>query len=57
MVSNNDNLAQKMRMLANHGQKIKHDHIYEGINSRKDGIQGNILYTKLNQKMKKVWYY
>jgi len=48
IISNNDNLAQKMRMLANHGQKIKHDHIYEGINSRMDGIQGNILYTKLN---------
>ena len=47
VISNNDDLANKVRMLANHGQKVKHIHIYEGINSRMDGIQGNILNVKL----------
>ena len=48
IISNNNDLAKKVRMLANHGQETKHTHIYEGINSRMDGIQGNILNTKLN---------
>ncbi|MBS56302.1 MAG: erythromycin biosynthesis sensory transduction protein eryC1 [Rickettsiales bacterium] len=48
VISNNDDLAQKIRMLANHGQSIKHIHTYEGINSRMDGIQGNVLNAKLN---------
>lgn len=48
VISNNDDLAQKVKMLANHGQIVKHTHIYEGINSRMDGIQGNILNVKLN---------
>jgi|TARA_B110000438_G_scaffold224567_1_gene218370 dTDP-4-amino-4,6-dideoxygalactose transaminase len=48
VISNNDKLAKKIRMLANHGQSVKHTHIYEGINSRMDGIQGNVLNTKLN---------
>jgi dTDP-4-amino-4,6-dideoxygalactose transaminase len=48
VITNNEKLAKKVRMIANHGQKIKHKHIYEGINSRMDGIQGNILYIKLN---------
>mgnify|MGYP000725113661 CR=1 FL=1 len=47
VISNNDEIATKVRMLANHGQSVKHTHIYEGINSRMDGIQGNILNTKL----------
>jgi dTDP-4-amino-4,6-dideoxygalactose transaminase len=48
VISNSDGLAQKVRMLANHGQSVKHIHTYEGINSRMDGIQGNILNVKLN---------
>ena len=48
VISHNDALAQKIRMLANHGQSVKHIHTYEGINSRMDGIQGNVLHTKLN---------
>ena len=48
VITNDDNLAEKVRMIANHGQKIKHNHKYEGINSRMDGIQGNILNVKLN---------
>lgn len=52
VISNNDEIATKVRMLANHGQSVKHTHIYEGINSRMDGIQGNILNTKLNYILK-----
>ena len=48
VITNNNNLAEKVRMIANHGQKIKHNHKYEGINSRMDGLQGNILNVKLN---------
>tara|TARA_B100000676_G_C17980563_1_gene788721 strand:- start:130 stop:1236 length:1107 start_codon:yes stop_codon:yes gene_type:complete len=48
VISNNDELSKKVRMLANHGQEKKHTHIYEGINSRMDGLQGNIINLKLN---------
>ena len=47
VITNNNDLAKKIKMLANHGQIVKHSHVYEGINSRMDGIQGNVLYTKL----------
>ena len=47
VVTNNDSLAEKMRMFANHGALIKHEHYIEGINSRLDGIQAAILSVKL----------
>ena len=52
VLTDDNDIAVKIRMLANHGQKIKHSHIYEGINSRMDGIQGNILNSKLNYILK-----
>ena len=48
IVTNNDALAEKMRMFANHGALIKHEHQVEGINSRLDGLQAAILSVKLN---------
>ena len=33
IVTNNDALAEKMRMFANHGALIKHEHQVEGIRS------------------------
>lgn len=39
-------LAEKMRMYANHGALIKHQHHMEGINSRLDGLQAAILSVK-----------
>jgi|TARA_B100000945_G_scaffold52925_1_gene38330 dTDP-4-amino-4,6-dideoxygalactose transaminase len=48
VLTNNDDIAKKIRMLANHGQEVKHTHLYEGVNSRMDGIQGNVLNLKLN---------
>lgn len=40
-------LAEKIKMIANHGQKIKYRHDLVGINSRLDTIQAAILKVKL----------
>jgi dTDP-4-amino-4,6-dideoxygalactose transaminase len=47
IVTNDAELASRMRMYANHGALRKHDHLIEGINSRLDGIQAAILSAKL----------
>ncbi len=40
-------LADKIRMLANHGRLTKYEHACEGVNSRLDTLQASILLTKL----------
>lgn len=45
---NNDKLATKCRMIANHGQSKKYCHEIVGCNSRLDSIQAAILNEKLN---------
>jgi dTDP-4-amino-4,6-dideoxygalactose transaminase len=47
IVTNNDEFANQARMMANHGREAKYDHVFEGVNSRMDGIQGAILSVKL----------
>ena len=47
IVTNKTELADKMRMFANHGALKKHYHDIEGINSRMDGIQAAVLSVKL----------
>jgi dTDP-4-amino-4,6-dideoxygalactose transaminase len=47
IVTNNEELATKCRMIANHGRIGKYDHDFEGVNSRLDGLQAAILYVKL----------
>lgn len=47
IITNDEILAQKMRMFANHGALVKHQHQIEGINSRLDGLQAAILTVKL----------
>lgn len=47
MATNDTIIATKARMIANHGQQGKHNHIIEGRNSRLDGLQGAILSAKL----------
>lgn len=47
IVTSNDEFAEKARMYANHGCLIKHQHKFEGINSRLDGLQAAILSVKL----------
>ncbi len=48
LMTNDDQLAQKMRMIANHGQEKKYFHKVLGCNSRLDTIQAAILKIKLN---------
>ena len=45
--TNSDTLATKLKMIANHGQKIKYHHSVIGCNSRLDTIQAAILNIKL----------
>ena len=47
IVTNNEILAVKCRMIANHGRIQKYDHKFEGRNSRLDGLQAAILDVKL----------
>lgn len=45
--TNDDNLAQKIRQICNHGELKKYYHDIVGVNSRLDGIQAAILKVKL----------
>lgn len=47
IVTNDAELALKCRMIANHGRVDKYDHVFEGRNSRLDGLQAAILRAKL----------
>ncbi|HUC79664.1 MAG TPA: DegT/DnrJ/EryC1/StrS family aminotransferase [Flavisolibacter sp.] len=47
IITNDDEMAARFRMYANHGALIKHQHEMEGINSRMDGLQAAILTAKL----------
>ena len=48
MITNDQEIAEKMEMIGNHGQKGKHNHVIEGRNSRLDGMQAAILKVKLD---------
>jgi dTDP-4-amino-4,6-dideoxygalactose transaminase len=60
----NQNLANRIRMRANHGRVAKYEHSFEGISSRLDGLQAAILRVKLrhlsqwNQRRRQIaqWY-
>ena len=47
VVSNDEDLIQHIRMLANHGRDEKYTHMMEGLNSRLDTMQAAILLVKL----------
>jgi dTDP-4-amino-4,6-dideoxygalactose transaminase len=47
MYTNNSDLAEQLKMVANHGQKEKYKHEIVGCNSRLDGIQAAVLNVKL----------
>ena len=47
LLTNNEALAQKMKMIASHGQSKKYTHQIIGCNSRLDTIQAAILKVKL----------
>lgn len=45
----NKELADKIKMISNHGQVIKYVHKYIGVNSRLDSVQAAVLNIKLKQ--------
>jgi dTDP-4-amino-4,6-dideoxygalactose transaminase len=47
IATNDEELANKIRMLANHGRLKKYEHEIEGYNSRLDTLQAAILLVKL----------
>ncbi len=47
VVTNDEQIAKRARMYANHGRISKYNHEFEGYNSRLDGIQAAVLNVKL----------
>ena len=47
MMTNDEELAKKLKMIAQHGQAVKYHHHVIGCNSRLDTIQAAVLMTKL----------
>jgi dTDP-4-amino-4,6-dideoxygalactose transaminase len=47
VITNRDELAEKVRMLINHGRLTKYEHKIEGFNYRLDALQAAILNVKL----------
>src|SRR5204863_7575628 len=47
LFTNDDALAKKVRMIANHGQSVQYYHDEIGVNSRLDSMQAAILRIKL----------
>ena len=45
--TNDDNLAEKIRIILNHGQTKRYVHSYIGINGRLDAMQAGVLNVKL----------
>ena len=48
IMTNNNDLAEKVRIITNHGMKIRYYHDMIGVNSRLDTIQAAILNVKLS---------
>ncbi|MBF0326115.1 MAG: DegT/DnrJ/EryC1/StrS family aminotransferase [Alphaproteobacteria bacterium] len=49
VVTDDPELAKRIRMLANHGRIAKYDHEFEGVNSRLDALQAVVLDVKLSR--------
>ena len=47
VISNDSVLAEQIKIIANHGMKVRYYHDVVGVNSRLDGIQAAILRVKL----------
>lgn len=47
LFTNNDELAEKIRVIANHGMAVRYYHDIVGVNSRLDSIQAAVLDAKL----------
>ena len=46
--TNDEALAEKIRMICNHGSKVRYYHEEIGVNSRLDSLQGAVLHVKLD---------
>ena len=63
VTTNDDELAQKIKAIANYGSDRKYHHIYKGVNSRLDEIQAALLDVKLkyidkdNQRRREISKY
>lgn len=63
VTTNDDELAQKIKAIANYGSDRKYHHIYKGVNSRLDEIQAVVLDVKLkyldkdNQRRREISQY
>jgi UDP-2-acetamido-2-deoxy-ribo-hexuluronate aminotransferase len=49
LFTNNDELANRIKMIANHGQSQKYVHTVIGLNSRLDTLQAAVLLVKLKE--------
>jgi len=49
VVTSNDDLANKVRMLGNYGSQLKYHHQVKGFNARLDELQAALLRVKLNR--------
>lgn len=49
IVTNNDQLSDLIRSIANYGSKIKYENVVQGLNSRLDEIQAAVLNVKLKR--------
>ena len=47
LFTNDDELANKIRVIANHGMEVRYHHDMVGVNSRLDSIQAAVLLAKL----------
>ena len=64
LYTNDGKLAEKARMIVNHGMKVRYYHDEIGVNSRLDSIQAVVLSVKLerlndycNARRKAAWFY
>lgn len=48
LFTNDDDLAARLRSMANHGQTVKYQHDLLGLNSRLDTLQAAVVLAKLN---------
>lgn len=53
--TNDARYAEKMRMIANHGQRLKYHHELVGVNSRLDTLQAAILQVKLKYLQQEIY--
>jgi dTDP-4-amino-4,6-dideoxygalactose transaminase len=49
VTTNRDDLAERVRLLRNYGQRVKYEHLLKGFNSRLDTVQAALLRVKLRR--------